>query len=198
MPHCRQLRLGHDAAMRALVTAELVLEPLVVAHAEAMFEVLSEAELFRYLDHPAPPSLEHLRNVYAQVEGRKSPDGSQLWLNWVVRRPGEAPMGYVQATVTSHGAAWIGFVFSSRHWGRGYATQAARAVLDHVASEYGVARFLASVEVENQRSIRLLERLGFHDATEEELQGRELSASERLFVRYVLAPSSEPPRRKGK
>ncbi len=169
--------------MHALATAELVLEPLVVAHAEAMFEVMSEPELYRYLDYPAPPSLEDLRSVYARVEGRKSPDGSQLWLNWVVRRPGGAPMGYVQATVTSQQAAWIGFVFSSKHWGRGYATQAARAVLEHVASAYGVVRFLASVEAENRRSIRLLGRLGFHEATEEELQGHELSASERLFVR---------------
>ena len=169
--------------MRALATAELVLEPLVVAHAQEMFEVLSEPELYRYLDYPAPPSLEHLRSVYARVEGCKSPDGSQLWLNWVVRRPGEAPMGYVQATVASRQAAWIGFVFSSRHWGRGYATQAARAVLEHLASAYGVVRFLASVEAENQRSMRLLGRLGFHEATQEELQGHELSASERLFVR---------------
>ena len=169
--------------MRALATAELVLEPLVVAHAEAMFEVLSEPGLCRYLDYPAPPSLEHLRSVYAQLEGRKSPDGSQLWLNWVVRRPGEGPMGYVQATVTSHRAAWIGFVFSSKHWGRGHATQAARAVLEHVASAHGVVRFLASVEAENQRSIRLLERLGFREATQDELHGHELSASERLFIR---------------
>lgn len=169
--------------MRALTTAELVLEPLVVAHAEVMFEVLSEPGLYRYLDYPAPPSLEHLRSVYARVEGRKSPDGSELWLNWVVRRPGEAPMGYVQATVTSRQAAWIGFVFSSKHWGRGHATQAARAVLEHVASAYGVVRCLASVEADNQRSIRLLGRLGFHEATVEEQQGHELSASERLFVR---------------
>jgi RimJ/RimL family protein N-acetyltransferase len=169
--------------MRALATAELVLEPLVVAHAEAMFELLSEPGLYRYLDYPPPTSLEHLRSVYARVEGRQSADGSQLWLNWVVHRPGEAPMGYVQATVTSGGATWIGFVFSSRHWGRGYASQAARAVLEHLPSAYGVVRFLASVEMENQRSVRLLERLGFHEATGQELRGHALSASERLYVR---------------
>ena len=102
--------------MKTLATSELVLEPLVVSHAEAMFEVLNEPQLYRYLDYPPPPSVEHLRSVYASVEARKSPDGNQLWLNWVVRPPGQLPIGYVQVTVASSQAAWVGFVFSSKHW----------------------------------------------------------------------------------
>ena len=110
--------------MQTLAAGELILEPLVVGHAEAMFKVLTEPELYRYLDYPSPPSIEHLRTVYAGAEARKSPDGSQLWLNWVVRRPGQPPVGYVQATVTAEASAWVGYVFSTEHWGRGYATQA--------------------------------------------------------------------------
>ena len=168
--------------MRTLATSELVLEPLVVAHAEDMFEVLSEPELYRYLDYPPPPSIEHLRGVYASVQTRMSPNASQLWLSWVVRLSGQLPIGYVQATVIPNETAWLGYILSRRYWGRGYATQATQAVLDHVASVYGVSRFLATVEAENQRSIRLLERLGFHGATELELEGQELSPTERLFV----------------
>ena len=169
--------------MDALSTTELLLEPLVAAHAEAMFEVLVEPELYRHLDYPPPPSVEHLRGLYTRLESRRSPDGSQHWLNWVVRRPGQSPMGYVQATIDPDRTAWLGFVFSSRHWGRGYALQASQAVLEHLASVFGVARACATVEAENQRSVRLLERLGLHPATEPELQGHDLSPTERLFVR---------------
>ena len=169
--------------MQALATGELVLEPLVAGHAEAMFEVLGDPALYRYLDHSPPPTVEHLREVYAGVEKRLSPDGSQVWLNWVVRRRGEPPLGYVQATVTPNHTAWIGYVFSVQHWGRGHATQAVRAMLEHLASDCGIRRFLASVEAENLRSVRLLERLGFREAQRNELQGHELSPSERLFVR---------------
>lgn len=169
--------------MQALAAGELVLEPLVAGHAEAMFAALGDPELYRYLDHPPPPTVEHLRAVYAGVEKRLSPDGSQIWLNWVVRRPGEAPLGYVQATVMPNHTAWIGYVFSVQHWGRGHATQAVRAMLEHLAADCGVRCFLASVETENLSSIRLLERLGFRAAQENELEGHELSPSERLFVR---------------
>jgi [ribosomal protein S5]-alanine N-acetyltransferase len=169
--------------MQALAAGDLVLEPLVARHAEAMFALLCDPALYRYLDHPPPPTVEHLREVYAGVEKRLSPDGSQVWLNWVVRRPGEAPLGYVQATVMANHTAWVGYVFSAQHWGRGHATQAGRAMLEHLANDGGVHRFLASVEAGNGRSIRLLERLGFREALGHELEGHELAASERLFVR---------------
>jgi len=168
--------------MQALSTTDLLLEPLVVAHAEEMFAILSEPELYRYLDYPPPPSLEHLREVYARVEGRKSPDGCELWLNWVVRPPGQAAIGYVQLTITSN-IAWVGFVFSSKQWGRGFASQATQAVIDHACANLGVTRFLATVEADNQRSVRLLERLGFREAALEEQRTHELSATERLFAR---------------
>lgn len=169
--------------MQALTTTQLVLDPLVAGHAEAMFELLSEKALYRYLDYPPPLSVEHLRNLYARLESRQSPDGTELWLNWVVRPRGQSPIGYVQATVTSHKTAWVAYVFSSKHWCRGFAMQATQAVVEHLASAYGIARYLATVDAENQRSIRLLERLGFHPASTRELEGHDLSATERLFAR---------------
>jgi RimJ/RimL family protein N-acetyltransferase len=169
--------------MQSITTAQLVLEPLTVAHAEAMFEVLADPEIYRYLDYPPPPSLEHLRRLYTRLESRKSPDGSQLWLNWVVRVPGQAPVGYVQATVIAPGSAWVAYVLSSKHWGRGYAHAAAQAMIEHLNKAYGVSRYLATVEAENQRSIRLLDRLAFRAATADEANGQGLSATERLYLR---------------
>ena len=170
--------------MRPLAAGSLILEPLVAAHAEAMFAVLTEPELYRYLDYPPPPTVEHLAGVYAHLEASKSPNGDKHWLNWIVCPLGQPPVGYVQATVTSS-SAWIGYVFSKKHWGKGYATHAVQAMLEHLPVEYRVSRFLATVEAENAASIRLLGRVGFHAATETELEGHALSQTERLFVREL-------------
>ena len=169
--------------MRTLTTGNLVLEPLVAAHAEVTFDFLTEAALYHYLDYPPPPTVEHLAGVYARLEARKSPDGSEHWLNWIVRPPGQTPVGYVQATVSLSGTAWIGYVFSKKHWGKGYATQAVQAMLEHLPMAYGVSRALATVEAKNEASIRLLGRVGFHAANQTELEGHELSPTERLFIR---------------
>jgi RimJ/RimL family protein N-acetyltransferase len=52
---------------------------------------------------------------------------------------------------------WIGVA----HWGRGYATEAARAVLDHAFGELGHERVAARARVSNPASRRVLEKCGF-------------------------------------
>jgi ribosomal-protein-alanine N-acetyltransferase len=174
------LNTGELEALRA---GELVLEPLVAAHAQAMFEVLRDPSLYRYLDYPPPPSVEHLRGVYERLERRKSPDGVDHWLNWVVRIGEGAPVGFVQATVLANRTAWVAYVIGTAHQRRGVATRATRAMVDHLHLDYGVKRFLASVEADNEPSIRLLERLGFSLASPEVAKGHDLTPSERLYVR---------------
>ena len=169
--------------MQSIDAGELRLEPLTAAHAEAMFDVLVDPEIHRYLDQPAPPSVEHLRGVYQRLETRHSHDGRQRWLNWVIRAPDDSLLGYVQATVTESNGAWVAYVLSPRHWGHGHATAAVRAMMEHLRAVYLVERFFATVETGNGRSIRLLERLGFREATVDELEGRTVSATERLYVR---------------
>ena len=55
----------------------------------------------------------------------------------------------------------LGFAFLQRYWNRGYASEAARAALSHAASVLGLPRILAIVSRDNERSARLLGRLGF-------------------------------------
>ncbi|HKS22663.1 MAG TPA: GNAT family N-acetyltransferase [Thermoanaerobaculia bacterium] len=127
-----------------------MLEPLTVAHAPAMFSLLSDLALY------APPSLEHLQRVYAQLETRRSPDGTEEWLNWIVLRDGEV-IGFVQATIYTDRSANVAYVFGRSHWGHGYAIEAVTAML----AQLDGCKFFATVDAGNARSIRLLERLGF-------------------------------------
>jgi [ribosomal protein S5]-alanine N-acetyltransferase len=169
--------------METIVTPTLTLEPLLASHAEEMFGLLSDDKIYRYLDYAAPASTDYLRGVYQRLQSRRSPDARQRWLNWVIR-PLEQPLaGYVQATVEPDRSAHVAYVLGSRYWGHGYAQRAVQAMLEHLVSAYSVDRFLATVEVDNQASIRLLERLGFHLIASHELNGRQLSTTERMFTR---------------
>ena len=168
--------------MQTLSAPGLALEPLTVAHADAMFEVLSEQRLHEYLDYGPPASAEHLRGVYSKLERRASPDGSEQWLNWVVCLGCTEPIGVVQATIFAPGTSWIAYVFASKHWGKGFAQASTKVMLEHLASRYRINTFLATVEVENARSIALLERLSFRRATSQEAQAHQLTKTELLFV----------------
>jgi ribosomal-protein-alanine N-acetyltransferase len=176
--------------MQTIVTPTLTLEPLLASHAEEMFELLSDPAIYQYLDYTAPVSVGYLRGIYQRWEARQSPDASEAWLNWVIRPRDQPLAGYVQATVASNRSAHVAYILASKYWGRGYAGVAVEAMLEHVASAYEVDRYMATVEVGNQRSIRLLERLGFYPTASHDLLAQRLSATERMFVR--VCPKGAP------
>ncbi len=53
----------------------------------------------------------------------------------------------------------LGFALLEQFVGNGYALEAALAVLDHAKNEIGIKRVVAITNVDNDRSIKLLERL---------------------------------------
>jgi RimJ/RimL family protein N-acetyltransferase len=54
----------------------------------------------------------------------------------------------------------IGFAFLPEYWGRGYAYEAASAVMAYGGSVLGLKRIVAITSVDNDSSARLLEKLG--------------------------------------
>jgi RimJ/RimL family protein N-acetyltransferase len=60
---------------------------------------------------------------------------------------------------------------------KGYAIEAAEATLAHARDDLGLARLLAIVDPENDRSVGLLRRLGFHYEKELRLPGEDGAAS---------------------
>lgn len=169
-----------------------MLEPLAEHHAAVMYGVLSDPTIYEHLDYDAPPSLEHLQSVYQKLAVGHSPDGHEGWLNWIVMHPasGPIPIGVVQATVMhAHRAAWLAYVLARPHRGFGFAREAAKAMVEHLIGALGVTTLLAMIEDANEPSRRLLLELGFAaaDADQQARWGREMTPTERLFVR-IAAP----------
>lgn len=55
----------------------------------------------------------------------------------------------------------LGFAFLPDYWGKGYAQEAAQAVLDAARERLGLRRVAALTQPDNAASLRLLEKLGF-------------------------------------
>jgi ribosomal-protein-alanine N-acetyltransferase len=147
-----------------------------------MFAVLSDPAIYEHENEP-PASVDWLRNRFERLESRSSPDGTQQWLNWVIRLPGGALAGYVQATVHGDAHAAIAYVLAGRHWGKGIASQAVQAMIGELGTRYGVRRLTAVLKASNVRSLRLLERLGFVPASQQQFIESGAEPEELLMVR---------------
>ena len=55
----------------------------------------------------------------------------------------------------------VGYWLGTRHWGKGYATEAVRALIDHAFTEAGHTALHSAVRVTNPGSRRVLEKCGF-------------------------------------
>jgi RimJ/RimL family protein N-acetyltransferase len=66
--------------------------------------------------------------------------------------------------------AEIGYLMGRPHWGRGYATEAARAVRDHAQNELGEERLIALIVDGNVASQRVAEKLGMAYERDVQLQ----------------------------
>ena len=146
----------------------VLLQPLRETHAAALFRVLRDPELWRFMDGASPTSEAALAERYRRLESRRSPDNLQYWLNWAIVVPTEV-IGFVQATVTNE-AADIAYVIGCEYQSRGHATDAVRAMLAFVEEALGVTTEYATVDARNKPSRRLLERLSFALADGEDVQ----------------------------
>ncbi len=140
-------------------TERLRLRPPVPADADDLHARRNEPIVARFHDYPLPFSLDQARAMVADAED----DGSDGWRIVMVtdRTTGET-YGDVAVGLTFDGRhAEIGYSFASAHWGNGYATEAAAAVIDHLFAETSVTRILGQLHPKNTASARTLERLGF-------------------------------------
>ena len=138
-----------------------------VAHASELFEVLRDPNLYEFLDEAPPNSVQDLAAKLARSELRRSPDGKEHWLNWVVRVESGAIAGYVQSTVEESKETNVAYVFSPAFKGQGIATAAVRRMIEIVVAEYEASTFFVVAEAGNLPSLRLAERLGFTTAPTE-------------------------------
>lgn len=146
--------------MRALAGHGVTLEPQVAAHAPALFALLRDPRLYTWLDDDPPEDEPNFRRRLERLESRQSDDGSEAWLNWVVRA-GDSVVGFVQATVEPDGTTTIAYVIGADHWRRGYAEAATRLMLDELPVAHGARLLRATVDPANAASIGLLHKLGF-------------------------------------
>jgi RimJ/RimL family protein N-acetyltransferase len=132
-----------------LATARLTLEPLRIDHATEMVGVLADPALYEFIGGEPPTEAE----LVARYTRRVSRDD---WLNWIVRlAANDTAIGTVQATVTED-ATELAWVLAPSAQGHGYATEAARALIEALDADL----FIAHIHPDHAASNAVARRLG--------------------------------------
>ncbi|HEX3282956.1 MAG TPA: GNAT family N-acetyltransferase [Pyrinomonadaceae bacterium] len=164
--------------MKVLETDRLILRRLSLEDAEFILRLLNEPSWLQFIGDKGVRSLEDARSYILQGPLEMySRLGFGLYL--VELRNEGLPIGMCGLIKRdSLPDVDIGFAFLPAYWGKGYAYEAASAVMAH-GKELGLNRIVAITSPDNDSSARLLEKLGLR--FEEMLQLTPGSAEVRLF-----------------
>ncbi|MDX2212646.1 MAG: GNAT family N-acetyltransferase [Oculatellaceae cyanobacterium bins.114] len=143
-------------APEGFTTERLVLRRPRLSDAAAIFEYGSDPHVVHYMDYrPRTNISEVVQLLEGQPEQWKSDSFS-----WVVTvKPEDRPIGTLACWLEDHRASF-GYLLHQQYWGQGYATEAARAVVEWAISLPNIYRVWATCDVENLASVRVLEKCG--------------------------------------
>ncbi len=149
-----------------LETDRLRLRPFDDSDASALFSLHSIARVMRYWD--APPWRETSRAAQFIATCRQIAESGTGTRLAVERRADGSFIGWSALTRWNpeYRSASMGYCFDDATWGRGYATEAGRALLQWGFSTLALNRVQAETDTRNVASARVLEKLGFlHEGT---------------------------------
>ncbi len=131
---------------------------------------LKDKEVFlAYRGNPAvvqfqtwdPPSLQEVER-FIQQNLAVIPNTPNTWLQLGITLHNDQLIGDIGLHFLEDGAQMeIGYTLAPEHQGQGYAFEAVKAILGYLFGQLEKHRITASVDPENVRSRRLLEKLGF-------------------------------------
>ncbi|MEV6641498.1 GNAT family N-acetyltransferase [Amycolatopsis sp. NPDC051371] len=166
-----------------LETDRLLLRPWRVAEAVVQRELWAERDPrvppHRRIDAAGHPTVAELEEA---IRAGRSSSGGLLAVERKAARDVIGYCGLIHGGRGFEGEPELAFELLRRAWGRGYATEAATAVLDWARSS-GFVRLWATVWEWNTASRRVLDKLGFTEAgrkEEDAVHGTTLVTTKRL------------------
>ncbi len=136
--------------------------------AELLFELDQDPEVMRYLNGGKAPSLDEIKTVWVpRMESYTNTEkGWGLWkvvtrdknafIGWILLRP----MDYFSEAPKLHDIE-IGWRFMQKSWGKGYATEAANHLAEHVFIAQPDVKYLSAIaDKENAASVAIMKKMG--------------------------------------
>ena len=127
--------------------------------ARAMAEIYCDPEVMRFIPGGALADEKAVRSLLERYADAQDRQGFSSWA--VVERRtgrliGDVGLGIFKPT----GDIELGYTLARDYWGLGYASEAAKACLAAALAHLDVSRIVAVVDLENEASLRVPERIG--------------------------------------
>jgi ribosomal-protein-alanine N-acetyltransferase len=144
-------------------TKNLILRRISPADVNALFGILSDVKVTEFYDDDA---FTDIAQASDQIKAWENGYKNRVCIRWGISQKDEGKIigscGYY-GIHTWNLRASFGYELACEYWRQGIMTEALRAMIDYGFDEMGLNRIDAVVMPGNIASIKMLERLGFHN-----------------------------------
>lgn len=140
-------------------TERLIIRPLLVDDVDDVYEWVSDEDVAKYMVYPTYKSKDQL------VEWLKSIQKEEKEFNFGYERKEDGKLigsGGIGPDVNRDGYWAFGYNFRKDCWGKGYATEATKAMIEFAHNKFGINKFSSSHVEQNKASGRVMEKCGLH------------------------------------
>ena len=132
-----------------------------VGDSQPMFNVYGDPEVMRFIPGGALPDVEAVEELLDEYVRAQAVEGFSSW-GIVERAPGRliGDVGFGIFEPTGEIEIELGFTLARAYWGRGYATESARACLLAGLAQLRTERIIVVVDERNDPSLRVADRIG--------------------------------------
>jgi RimJ/RimL family protein N-acetyltransferase len=141
-------------------TERLILRPYTLDDAEAWLPLITLPEIIRYTGETPASSVEQAREIL-RTRPLRDYEVHGYGRMAVIEKSSGRLVGFSGLKYLEDlGEVDVGYRFLPDCWGKGYATESARVLMDRGRREHGLARIVGMAHPENTASCRVLEKLG--------------------------------------
>lgn len=141
-----------------ITTARLTLRPLCKDDVDAVHKYASDCENTRFMIRLPNLTVEETQAFLTKVDAQWVKDNPEFYEFAVLLR--NDLIGHVGIYLQSLDVAEIGWIVDKAYWGRGYATEAAQAVMDFAQKQLHLRKIIAQCDYRNVASQRVMQKLG--------------------------------------
>lgn len=144
-----------------LFTERLILRPITFEDKQAILDYRPDEEANKYQGW-IPNTLEDIEEFIGKLSQKPNLPGSWFQMAIIEKESGEliGDLG-IQFLQNDNQQVELGYTLNKNYQGKGYATEALKAVINYLFIDLQKHRITASSDPNNMPSIRVLEKLGF-------------------------------------
>lgn len=170
-----------------LKTERLLIRSMQIRDVESTYAYQGDKELTKYMMFLPDESIEATRKFIEGIEAEQQGENPRRF-EMVIFLGNEHIGGISVYKEIDNGemVGELGWIMREEYQGKGYVTEAARAVMDFTFNELGLRKIIAHCDVRNKASARVMEKLGMtleHKGTRTYSKTGEVAGEFKFFTR---------------